>query len=466
MFEKTGIKDFLKRKWYKKNFYEFISKYDLPVEYGKEDFLEFIKNYKDSFLNDYNSVLLCEDIKQDVDDLYKELLKQRDFISTEFDDIISIIEFIESSKYSLAEEMVDKLFKNNFDDYLITTINNCNFSNPDLFRIRVAKYGTIKDKMELFHVPYANRGIVQNNRYNIAGKPCLYLSTSLNLAWIECGYPSYFYFAELKYKYESGINWRQKDWKFLSFLKPIDVVRNQLGCKIENKLDKTSKFLIKYLRTFPLIFACSIINKSKTDIYKPEYIMPQLIMQWIERNNKQLKGILYFPCTRSKSIHVYNGYNIALPTYNYNKNGYSNDLLEKFSIEKINFSQNKMMDEDIQTIATLYKDVCNYSTDLTAINECCDKMLKILVHLKTLSEKVESIPSDILVCFVESILANIDSFKEKNYINKIDDICDDDNLHNDEKEKFKRIYNQFIGLTDRIDEFYFYIERGVAKDNY
>ncbi|MFW1494652.1 hypothetical protein ACEV9S_24505, partial [Vibrio parahaemolyticus] len=44
--------------------------------------------------------------------------------------------------------------------------------------------------------------------------------------------------------------------------------------------------------TWPLIAACSIRVKNPSDNFKPEYIIPQLLLQWA-RDYKSIDGIRY-----------------------------------------------------------------------------------------------------------------------------------------------------------------------------
>ena len=62
-----------------------------------------------------------------------------------------------------------------------------------------------------------------------------------------------------------------------------------------NGKDKLKSFLI-----LPLIITCMVQTKNRNDIYKPEYIMPQMIMSFVKsvlanlgKNNISLEGVYY-----------------------------------------------------------------------------------------------------------------------------------------------------------------------------
>lgn len=54
----------------------------------------------------------------------------------------------------------------------------------------------------------------------------------------------------------------------------------------------TNAKLIADVFMWPLIAACSIKVKHREDSFKPEYIVPQLLLQWI-RNNQEIDGIRF-----------------------------------------------------------------------------------------------------------------------------------------------------------------------------
>lgn len=77
-----------------------------------------------------------------------------------------------------------------------------------------------------------------------------------------------------------------------------------------------------YLLWYPLIAACSYISVSKKDPFAAEYIIPQLLMQWvrceigsqpgIEDEYSQLIGIRYFSCVSQKASET--KFNYVFPT--------------------------------------------------------------------------------------------------------------------------------------------------------
>lgn len=88
---------------------------------------------------------------------------------------------------------------------------------------------------------------------------------------------------------------------------PLDIIRSQ---------DVKAAYLLWY----PLIAACSFIRVNKADSFAAEYIIPQLLMQWVrnkvisEPHNgfSQLTGIRHFSCASVKASDM--GFNYVFPT--------------------------------------------------------------------------------------------------------------------------------------------------------
>ena len=74
-----------------------------------------------------------------------------------------------------------------------------------------------------------------------------------------------------------------------------------------------------YLLWYPLIAACSYIRVNKSDPFAGEYIIPQLLMQWVRKelakeNKKydELIGIRFFSCASNKASDM--GFNYVFLT--------------------------------------------------------------------------------------------------------------------------------------------------------
>ena len=179
----------------------------------------------------------------------------------------------------------------------------------------------------VFHTPYNLRSKVSTNRYSIAGYPSLYLGTSLELCCNEIK-------ADLNkdliiaaaFKLERTIDDTNTNIQVIELgVKPQDFLSIPIdngGSRrsISRDLVESANVRSAYLLWYPLIAACSFIRTNKNDPFAAEYIIPQLLMQWVrgEINSKEyedydnLIGIRYFSCASVKASDM--GFNYVFPT--------------------------------------------------------------------------------------------------------------------------------------------------------
>ncbi|MEQ9302365.1 MAG: hypothetical protein RJQ14_00505, partial [Marinoscillum sp.] len=191
------------------------------------------------------------------------------------------------------------------------TINKLGDSDlRNLYRVRHTSSPSLS-KEELFHIPFEDRHKVATQRYSIPGLPCLYLSGSLYTCWEEMGRPP---FHELQI---SGfwlkdattlkvLNFGNRPKRLNKYLSPDGSISNTY----KNDETQLINTLINSIVIWPLMAACSIIVKNRNAPYKPEYVIPQMVLQWITKNEK-FDGLCYF------STHVSAVTNIQLPTSNF-----------------------------------------------------------------------------------------------------------------------------------------------------
>lgn len=175
---------------------------------------------------------------------------------------------------------------------------------------------------DLFHIPLNKRGIVNTNRFSAPGYPCLYLGTSIYACWEELGRPP-------------------------MSQSMVARLRNEVDlCMLDLRVPSQQQFsdhIIDYIRAYPLIIACSIRVKDAGALFKPEYAIPQLLMEYVINNNanhkveNRISGIYYTSVFRNDDF----GYgidkleNIAIPVQNPLKSKkYCQKLCQMFSLSK------------------------------------------------------------------------------------------------------------------------------------
>ena len=214
---------------------------------------------------------------------------------------------------------------------ILSSSNSIQIHESDYwYRARTGEEGKEFSVLDMFHIPLDKRGIVGPQRFNCPGYPCLYLSRSTYGCWEELGRPVF-------------------DTLFYSSFR----VRNSfrvLDLRIPD-VDKCDySQLTKTLKLLPLIIACSFSVNNPKDDFKPEYIIPQLLLETIIHNNHNktkvektyldediIWGVLY------SSSHINNGFsfdskcldNIVMPIIEtHNKNNYCSYLASAFDISK------------------------------------------------------------------------------------------------------------------------------------
>jgi hypothetical protein len=276
-----------------------------------KSFFEYVKELL------HNYILLLESVKQKkqkIEGLKKEInLDNVIPIQKEFvDGLINTLQIYYDGKPAQAYENFSKTIKSRTRKYKELLNTNYFAENESFYRIRTRDENFPFNSNEMFHIPFELRGIVTTQRYSIPGFPSLYLGKTLYIAWEELQRP----------RLESFQAVRLKSMKRIKYL---DLTANEWG---DNNLNKLA---YKYLMTWPLIAVCSIKVKTHKNTFKEEYIVPQLLLQWV-RNNKDIDAVKY------NSTHIENRqlkcagglYNIVLPVKEIKDKGYCSHLVELF----------------------------------------------------------------------------------------------------------------------------------------
>jgi hypothetical protein len=188
----------------------------------------------------------------------------------------------------------------------------------NLYRIRKKSSNYPMQKRDLFHIPFEQRGTVSTQRYSIPGLPSLYLSNSIYVAWEEMRRPDINEIQAVR----------------LQNVRPLQVLDMSTDDYNRNNskdvLDEVD--IVPKLLTWPLIAACSIKVRNSAETFKPEYIISQLMLQWINKN--KLDGIKYSSThiNTAEKQHEAKLYNIVIPVKDLKEDvGYCNTLLNTFN---------------------------------------------------------------------------------------------------------------------------------------
>lgn len=144
------------------------------------------------------------------------------------------------------------------------------------FRARVFEDKQSHSFREMFHIPLDKRESVKTQRYSAQGYPCLYLGNTVYSCWEEMHRKR---FDELRF---SGFKVRHT----------FDVY----DLRIPKRSDFIEPNFEKTLLRMPLIISSMVQVKNPEDPFKPEYIIPQLLIETIICRNREKWKNTTGPC--------------------------------------------------------------------------------------------------------------------------------------------------------------------------
>ncbi|MFK9092544.1 hypothetical protein [Bacillus salipaludis] len=202
---------------------------------------------------------------------------------------------------------------------------------PFLFRMRYSNGKNHElNNSEMYHIPFEKRHLVATQRYSIPGLPCLYLGNTAYVCWEELERPL------LENTQTSIFSVAQSYIKVLDFgLRPIDMYQFHKETVFQRTKPALTQEEVGELQSFliiwPLIASCSTQVAFRNSPFKPEYIVPQLILQWI-MNNPEYDGIRYFSVKESCQKNDYKLIqNYVFPAKNHENNGHCKVLKQKLA---------------------------------------------------------------------------------------------------------------------------------------
>lgn len=192
--------------------------------------------------------------------------------------------------------------------------------NKNFYRMRIMESIKDIDRSELFHFPITQRGIVKTQRYSSPGYPCLYLGKSIYGCWEEMRRPPMHQCAVARFENECELY-------FINLTIP----------SVE-QLKKSS-----FLKLIPLVITCMIRVDEVNATFKPEYIVPQLLIEWILKNRKfkleeekkEINGVAYLSTHLNQDFEfpMSTFINYAIPVFSVNMNNkYCYKLCNTFSL--------------------------------------------------------------------------------------------------------------------------------------
>ena len=145
---------------------------------------------------------------------------------------------------------------------------------------------------DLFHVPFSARHKIRSERFSISGYPCLYLGSSSVICWHEMGRPKANHSAIVRYETSNDSSTSVIYLAYHPNRTP-QAIRGFARSPLwrENPIVPV-KVLSSILLIYPLVLACHFSVLHPIDPFKPEYIIPQLALQWI-LSETRIQGLCF-----------------------------------------------------------------------------------------------------------------------------------------------------------------------------
>ncbi|SEW20187.1 hypothetical protein SAMN05421659_106179 [[Clostridium] fimetarium] len=222
-----------------------------------------------------------------------------------------------------------------------------------------------------------------------------------------------------------------------------------------------------------MILACSFVNQSGKVPYKQEYIIPQMLMQWVQRNNSTVQGISYFTCVdTSMWPSQWCAYNLVIPAVApYDDKMYSSILRDKFCWTEPRFftvpiADKKYNEHDREIIYSFIRDIRSatrtYQLPMKFL-ALLNKMMNVSGCLMSLLDSGSAQHMQLALHMLNSLDDNCNQLNAFQLENLFDEVLQDkqdlnviNNLNLDDTiNTFRNLYNRFIvdgGIDDSIEK--------------
>lgn len=277
----------------------FTKKYFPLVRPSNEDFEGYINNILDEYQVLVNESIELFDSEKFIDSGYIKLGREKFIDSFNFlTEAISaaITLYLNGFPNRAFEKLNHAMSKIQYEDKSIeylggaTIVGNGSYK---FYRIRESDSKHALSRSELFHVPFSQRRKIHTKRYSIPGLPSLYLSDSIYVAWEELGRPKFDQIQAARFELDKNFSILSLTTEIYCKEDFLDTIINSSTINYGN--EKTFSAYDRALQAvfmFPLILACSIKVNDNSDVFRPEYIVPQILLQWITMNSRY-QGICY-----------------------------------------------------------------------------------------------------------------------------------------------------------------------------
>lgn len=292
----------------------------LPIVRNDDDFQGFIERVLDNFLEKLEHLELTNGVGDDLNNAKPQIIA---FCTLAKEVIRSTFDGHPGDAYAHFHSAVNEILSF-IQNQTLEGIGSNHLGR--MYRVRRHASASLT-KEELFHIPFDKRYLVSTQRYSVPGLPCLYLSGSLYTCWAEMGRPPFheLHAAAFWLKPEAAIkilNFSNRPARLLKYVQSGNIPTDP----------KIQRLIASHIVLWPLMAMCSIKVKHKDAPYKPEYIFPQMLLQWISKEH-QFDGVCYFSThVEPVTNHPFHTSNLVFPVRENKPKGRCGHLRELFKM--------------------------------------------------------------------------------------------------------------------------------------
>ena len=295
-----------------------FEKYRCHLKRGDKSSVEFLRENFSTYISDLKEALAPEDNPLVGEYMCKMVSAQVENIEKNSRRLIDVLELYNNGKIVSASQKAFEVFDNMKPQLMQKYFGAYRFETYYRIRRNNDINSFSLERKELFHIPLNKNYLVGTERYSMPGHPCLYLASQAELCWYECGKPDKFAISRFDIP-------QMKDncMKFIDFSEKLMPLMHSFFSWFHNKNDveQVRLYFLKYICTYPLRASCSIEVEHPGSKFIEEYIMPQLLLQWV-LNDENFDGIRYESCNSSEEVKSLGGHNLVLVTNHFDKDGY------------------------------------------------------------------------------------------------------------------------------------------------
>lgn len=316
-----------------------FKKYGCYLKRGNKSSVDFLRDNYSEYVNDINAALSPRDNELVGAKMCKMVSEQIETIDENANRLIEVLELYNEGRIVQASQKAFEVFEN-MKSQLMLSYSGA-YRQESYFRIRSVNDSASfsLNRKELFHIPINKNYLAGTERYSMPGHPCLYLASQAELCWYECGKPEIFALS----RFDIPQN-KNNCMKFIDFSEKLIPLSNSFISWFYNEKDVelVRKYLLKYICTYPLRAACSIVVEHPGSKYIEEYTIPQLLLQWV-LNDNDFDGIKYESCNSSDKVKGSGGHNLVLVTNHFDTDGFDIKLRANIRVgEPVIFDINNM----------------------------------------------------------------------------------------------------------------------------